>query len=123
MAAREKSKPRDRRGTLAGDPYVLEWSTFGARGTRSYVASEDIRSRGGICSERPRKVNAGRRGVVGSSSEVSSFDLFSGSRNFGDGDKTGSLPSDSDLPLDGDRDRCRDSVFPSLGFLSSDTAP
>ncbi len=123
MAAREKSRPRDRRGTLAGDPYVFEWSTFGARGTRSCVVSGDIKSRGGICSESPRNVNAGRRGVVGSANSVSSFDLFSGSRNFGDGDRTGSLPSDSDLPLDGDRERCLDSPFASLHFLSFDTAP
>ena len=102
---------------------MLEWSTFGARGTRSCVASGDIRSRGGICSERPRKVNAGRRGVVGSAKAVSSFDLFSGSRKLGDGDKTGSLPSESDLPFDGDRDTCRDSPFPSLEVFSADAAP
>jgi hypothetical protein len=66
----------------------------------------DVRSRGGICKESPRNGKAGRRGVVGESlMALSSFDFrFSGSLNFGDGDKLGGPPSDNDLALDGDRD-------------------
>ena len=54
-------------------------------------------SRGGICSDKPRCRKAGRRGVVGLSFiALSSFDvLFSGARNFGDGDNAGGpLPSE-----------------------------
>lgn len=33
MAAREKSRPRDRRGRmLVGDAYICEWSSFGEMG-------------------------------------------------------------------------------------------
>lgn len=74
-----------------------------------------MRSRGGICRDSPRSWNAGRRGVEGLSIEVSSFDRLSGSRNFGDGDRTGGLPSESDLAFDGDRD----GLFPPETFLSS----
>ena len=65
----------------------------------------DIRSRGGICKERPRKGKAGRRGVVGESLiALSSFDVrFSGSLNFGDGDRVGGPPSDNERTFDGDR--------------------
>ena len=89
---------------------------------RTYVDSGDIRSRGGICRESPRNVKAGRRGVVGLSKDVSSLDRFSGSRKFGDGDKMGSLPSDKDLPLDGDLDACLLSTFTSPDCLLSGTS-
>ena len=63
-----------------------------------------IRSRGGICSERPRGAKAGRRGVVrGSAIAQSSFDFrLSTSLNFGDGDNVGGPPSDDERGLDGD---------------------
>jgi hypothetical protein len=66
----------------------------------------DIRSRGGICNERPRSGKAGRRGVVGESSiALSSFDFrFSGSLNLGDGDRVGGPPSDNERTFDGDGD-------------------
>jgi len=57
VAAREKSSPRDRLGsTLVGDPYVCERSSFGERGTRLLYVDVvgSIKSRGGICKERPR---------------------------------------------------------------------
>ena len=73
----------------------------------------DIRSRGGICKERPRIGKAGRRGVVGESLiALSSFDSrFSGSLNFGDGDRAGGPPSDNDRAFEGDRDVVRRSTF------------
>ncbi len=63
----------------------------------------DMRSRAGICSDRPRG-NAGRRGVVGlSPSALSSFDfLFSGSLNFGEGDNVGGPPSERERAFEGD---------------------
>jgi hypothetical protein len=75
----------------------------------------DIRSRGGICNERPRNGKAGRRGVVGLSLiALSSFDfLFSGSRNFGDGDSVGGPPSDRLRAFEGDRDAVFLSGIPS----------
>jgi hypothetical protein len=85
---------------------------------------EDIRSRGGICSERPRKGNAGRLGVVGLSPRaLSSLDfLFSGSRNLGEGDRVGGPPSDSERAFDGDRDVVRRWVFSesSVAFTTFD---
>jgi len=56
-------------------------------------------SRDGICNERPRDRNSGRRGVVGSA-WWSSFDIrAAGSRNFGDGSKRG-VESDRDRVFD-----------------------
>jgi hypothetical protein len=66
-------------------------------------------------------VKAGRRGVDGLPKDMSSFVRFSGSRNLGDGDRMGSLPSDSDLPFDGDLDADFES-FPPSPSLSSATA-
>ena len=91
VAAREKSRPLDLLGrTLEGEPYVCEWSSFGDKGARLIYAwvLGDIRSRAGICRERPRSGKAGRRGVVGLSlSALSSWAFFfSGSRNLGDGE-------------------------------------
>lgn len=81
----------------------------------------DIRSRGGICSERPRNGKAGRRGVVGVSlKELSSFAfLFSGSRNLGDGESAGGPPSDSERAFEGDRDAVLRSAVPSLSVAFS----
>jgi len=65
-----------------------------------------IRSRGGICNERPRG-NAGRRGVIGLSFRLlSSFERgFCGSRNLGDGERAGGGPaSDKDRAFDGERE-------------------
>lgn len=75
-----------------------------------------IRSRGGICKERPRSGKAGRRGVVGLSlKELSSLAFrFSGSRNFGDGERVGGPPSDSERAFEGDRDVVLRSPVPSL---------
>jgi hypothetical protein len=50
---------------------------------------------------------------------LSSFDFISGSRNLGDGDRAGGLPSDRDLTLgslDGDFEAALRSI---IGFLSS----
>jgi hypothetical protein len=109
VAAREKSRPRDLLGrTLEGDPYVCEWSNFGDKGARLIYADGvgDRRSRAGIFRERPRTGKAGRRGVVGLSlNALSSCDLiFSGSRNFGDGDSVGGPPSERERTFEGDRE-------------------
>ena len=66
----------------------------------------DIRSRGGIWSERPRSGKPGRLGVVGEAPiALSSFDFrFSGSLNLGDGIKAGGPLSDNERALDGDLD-------------------
>jgi len=81
----------------------------------------DIRSRGGICNERPRKGKAGRRGVVGLSlKELSSLDFrLSGSRNLGDGDKVGWPPSESERAFEGDRDVVLRSVVPPSSVAST----
>ena len=81
----------------------------------------DVRSRGGICKERPRSGKAGRRGVVGESLiALSSFDVrFSGSLNFGDGDRVGGPPSDNERAFDGDRDAALRSSLSFLAMLSS----
>lgn len=80
----------------------------------------DMRSRAGICKERPRG-NDGRRGVVGPvSSALSSFDfLFSGSRNFGDGDNVGGPPSDRERAFEGDREAARRRGVPPSSIISS----
>ena len=67
------------------------------------LLGESKRSRAGICRERPRG-RVPRRGVMGLSlMALSSFDFrFSGSRNLGDGDKTGGPPSERDRALEGD---------------------
>ena len=84
----------------------------------------DIRSRAGICRERPLTAKAGRRGVEGLSlSALSSFDfLLSGSRNLGDGDRAGGPPSDSDRAFDGDREVARRSVAPPLSATSTEAS-
>lgn len=102
VAAREKSRPRERLGsTLVGLPYVCEWSSLGERGVRLIYADvlADIKSRG-ICKDRPRAGKAGLRGVVmamgelGSPRSLSSFDIFfAGSRNLGDGERAGGWPA------------------------------
>jgi hypothetical protein len=125
VAAREKSRPRDLLGrTLEGDPYVCEWSNFGDKGTRLIYAGElgDIRSRAGICRERPRSGKAGRRGVVGLSlNALSSCDfLFSGSRNFGDGDRVGGPPSERERAFEGDREAV---LLPYVPRPSSPASP
>lgn len=125
MAAREKSRPRDLLGsTLEGEPYVCEWSNFGDKGTRLIYAwvLGDMRSRAGICKERPRIGMAGRRGVVGLSlSALSSWDFFfSGSRNFGDGDSVGGPPSERERAFEGDREAV---LLPVLPGLSSPASP
>jgi hypothetical protein len=125
VAAREKSRPRDLLGrTLEGEPYVCEWSSFGDKGTRLMYAwvLGDIRSRAGICKERPRRVNAGRRGVVGLSlSALSSWDFFfSGSRNFGDGESVGGPPSESERAFEGDRETV---LLPGVLAASSSVSP
>jgi len=82
-----------------------------------------IRSRGGIFKERPRSGKAGRRGVVGLSLiALSSCDLrFSGSRNFGDGDRVAGPPSDRERAFEGDCDAVLLSSMPhsSAGFTPS----
>ena len=125
VAAREKSRPRDLLGsTLEGEPYVCEWSSFGDKGTRLIYAwvLGDIRSRAGICKERPRRGNAGRRGVVGLSvSALSSCAFFfSGSRNFGDGESVGGPPSESERAFDGDREAA---LLPAAPPVSSSVFP
>jgi hypothetical protein len=63
-----------------------------------------MKSRGGICRERPRAGKRGRRGVVGVSLiALSSFVVFfAGSRNLGDGDSVGG-PQSERLRAFGDR--------------------
>ena len=117
VAAREKSRPRDRLGsTLEGEPYVCEWSSLGDKGTRLMYACVlgDMRSRAGICKERPRSGKAGRRGVVGVSLRAlsSCAFFFSGSRNLGDGDRVGGPPSERDLAFEGDREAVLRPVVP-----------
>jgi hypothetical protein len=70
VQAREKSAPRERRGSSeAGEAvaYVLRASSCGERGTRAAkcagLGMGD--SRGGIWRERPRERKSGRRGVLG----------------------------------------------------------
>jgi hypothetical protein len=125
VAAREKSRPRDLLGsTLEGEPYVCEWSSFGDKGTRLIYAwvLGDMRSRAGICKERPRIGKAGRRGVVGLSlSALSSWDFFfSGSRNFGDGDSVGGPPSERERAFEGDLEAV---LLPVVPALSSPASP
>lgn len=107
VAAREKSKPRDLRGSmLKGDPYVCEWSNFGDRGVeRIYaVVPVDIKLRGGICSDKPRGTMPERCGVLGLSMAISSCDFrSSASRNFSAGERVGGPPSDKLRVLEGDR--------------------
>jgi hypothetical protein len=82
----------------------------------------DIRSRAGICKERPRSGKAGRRGVVGLSLKaLSSLDfLFSGSRNFGDGDRAGGPPSERERAFEGDRETV---LLPGVPPPSSPASP
>jgi hypothetical protein len=97
VQAREKSAPRERRGSSeAGEAaaYVLRASSCGERGTRAAkcagLGMGD--SRGGIWRERPRERKSGRRGVLGCPAMVwSSFDLHAGSRNLGEGSRPGAL--------------------------------
>lgn len=99
--ALENSAPRDRRGSNeAGDAYVLCASSWGESGTRAAkCAGLGMGTSRGICRERPRDKNSGRRGVVGCA-WWSSFDMRAGgSRNFGDGSRRGVL-SDSDRDFD-----------------------
>jgi len=81
----------------------------------------DMRSRAGICKERPRSGKAGRRGVVGVSlSALSSCDFFfSGSRNLGDGDRVGGPLSERDRAFEGDREAVRRPGVPLLSSLVS----
>jgi hypothetical protein len=79
----------------------------------------DIRSRAGICRDSPRTGKAGRRGVIGLSLiALSSFDVrFSGSLNFGDGDRVGGAPSESERALEEDLEAVRRTAIPSPSFL------
>jgi hypothetical protein len=80
-----------------------------------------MKSFAGICSESPRRGIDGRLGVVGlSEMDVSSLETLAGSRNLGDGDRTGGLPSDRDLPFEGDLlvGSCS-SFFPSAALSSA----
>ncbi len=83
-----------------------------------------MRSRAGICKERPRIGKAGRRGVVGLSlSALSSWDFFfSGSRNFGDGESVGGPPSERERAFEGDREAVLLPVLPGLSSPAS-TSP
>lgn len=69
---------------------------------------DDMRSRAGICNDRPRWRKAGRRGVTGLSIELSSLDFrFSGSQNLGDGERVGGpppAPSERERAFEGDRE-------------------
>jgi hypothetical protein len=93
VQAREKSAPRDRRGSSeAGEAaaYVLRASSCGERGTRAakWAGLGIGDSRKGIWSERPRDRKSGRRGVLGCATSVwSSLDLRAGSWNLGEGDR------------------------------------
>lgn len=85
---------------------------------------EGIRSRGGICSDRPRRGKAGRRGVVGLSFKaLSSLDCrFSGSRNLGEGDSVGGPPSESERAFEDERDVVLVSRSPaSIVFTASES--
>lgn len=53
VQALAKSRPRDLRGrTEPGEPYMLDWSSFGDRGTRGADSVSSF-SFGGICSDNP----------------------------------------------------------------------
>lgn len=113
--ALEKSKPRDRRGSNdAGEPYVVEESSFGDRGTRfsSFAVLVLLMSRGGICRLKPRVGRSGLLGVTGlGAKQVSSFEVFLGSRKDGEGESTGTISlADHALGLDGDGE-CRAGKF------------
>lgn len=70
-------------------------------------------SRAGICNDRPRCRNDGRRGVIGLSFiALSSFDFrFSGSRNLGEGDNAGG-------PLPSERERAFEVFFSGVPAIS-----
>lgn len=96
--ALENSAPRERRGRSdAGDAdaYVFRESSWGDSGTRAAKCAglgmcESPRA--GICSERPLERKSGLRGVLGLVRMVwSSFDMRTGSWNFGDGSRRGAL--------------------------------
>jgi hypothetical protein len=122
VAAREKSKPRDRRGKiLVGDAYVCAWSSLGESGAAGLLAygergSGEAAGEVGMCSARPRREKPVRWGVTGLDTEadvedsrrlLSSLDVRrDASIICGDGER--SLegvppPSDMDRALDGDR--------------------
>lgn len=105
--ALEKSKPRDLRGsTDPGEPYVVEESSFGDRGTRfaNFAVLVLLMSRGGICRLKPRAGKSGLLGVTGlGAKQVSSFEVFLGLWKDGDGESTGAISfGDHALGLDGD---------------------
>ena len=101
MQAREKSRPRERRGnTEAVELKAVDESSFGESSTRlmrpvvSLVALGLVRSCFGSWRERPRW-RFGRFGVVGVATVLSSFEDFRGSIKTGEGDKTSSLGAEA----------------------------
>ena len=92
MQALEKSKPLERRGSAdAADPYEIDESSFGERGTRLLKTAvlELPMSFEGICKLRQRG-KLGLLGVTGfGATHASSFDCFVGSTKDGDGKSAG----------------------------------
>lgn len=126
--ALEKSKPRDLRGsTDAGEPYVVDESSCGDRGTRltSFAVLVLLISRGGICRLKPRAGKSGLLGVTGlGPTQVSSFEVFLGSLKDGEGDSTGVISFvDHALGLDGDRECTAGKIEVACSLLAAFTMP
>ena len=96
VAAREKSSPRERRGsTDAGEGYAEEQSGFGDTGILfdRLAVLVLLRSRGGICRLNPRGGWFGRFGVTGMGERwLSSFEALLFSIKVGDGDSIDLIP-------------------------------
>lgn len=75
---------------------MCEASSLGDRGMRLLVVADNGCSFGGIVSDSPRICVDVLLGVVGLSNTVSSLDNRRGSRNAGDGERTGLGASERD---------------------------
>ena len=66
VQAREKSRPRECRGSeVTGEAKDVEMSNWGDNGTRVVLGAAIDKVRGGICKERPRERKSGLLGVCG----------------------------------------------------------
>lgn len=126
--ALEKSKPRDLRGsTDPGEPYVVEESSFGDKGTRftNFAVLVLLMSRGGICRLKPRAGKSGLLGVTGlGAKQVSSFEVFLGSWKDGDGESTGAISfADHARGLDEDGEWTAGKFKTACSLLAAFTMP